>query len=88
MSFKLTLSAALVAAGLAAAAMPASAANLSANLNALNGVSAGQSLVEKSHFWHRSCRRGANGWHKHVRGVGRIQCTNHRCDKHGRCVWY
>ncbi len=88
MSFKLTLSAAIVAAGLAAAALPASAASLSSNLNALNGVSAGQSLIEKTHGWHRKCRLGLNGWHKHVKGVGRVQCTNHRCDRHGHCYWY
>jgi hypothetical protein len=44
--------------------------------------------VHQTHGWHRSCRRGLNGWHRHVRGVGRIQCTTRRCSRnqYGRMV--
>ncbi|MBK9080527.1 MAG: hypothetical protein IPL91_16195 [Hyphomicrobium sp.] len=92
MSSKLTFSAAVVAAGLLAATLPGSAASLTGNLNGLKDAATAQSLIEQTHGWHRSCRRGLNGWHKHVPGVGRIQCGNHRCwrNKWGvrRCVWY
>jgi hypothetical protein len=40
-------------------------------------------LVERTHGWHRTCKRGLNGWHRHVPGVGRIQCTTRR-----NGVWY
>jgi hypothetical protein len=91
MSSKLTLSALVAAAGLMAATLPGSAA-LNGSFNGLKDAAAAQSLVEQTHGWHRSCRRGLNGWHKHVPGVGRIQCGNHRCwrNKWGvrRCIWY
>ena len=83
---KLWLAGASLAAGVAFASMPAiSASNTS--LGVLKNMSAAQSSVTKAHFWHRTCRRGLNGRHKHVKGIGRVQCTNHIC-KHGKCRWF
>ncbi len=76
---KVTLSAAALAAALFAATLPGSATTVG-NLAPLKGITAGQqSMVEETHGWHRKCWRGLNGWHKHVRGVGRVQCTNKKC---------
>jgi hypothetical protein len=87
MNLKLSLAAASLAAGLLIAAMPGMAAG-TASLATLKTLGAEQhSAVEQAHFWHRTCRRGLNGWHKHVPGVGRVQCTNHTC-RHGKCFWY
>lgn len=82
-----SIAAAGVAAGLMMAAMtgPAAAAASLAPLKTINLES--QSMVDQAHFWHRTCRRGLNGWHKHVKGVGRVQCTNQKC-RHGKCYWY
>ena len=74
MNTKIALSVA-VAACLAFAAMPSSAAPL-APLKQLNLEQS--TMVEKTHGWHRKCRRGLNGWHRHIRGVGRVQCTTSR----------
>jgi hypothetical protein len=84
---KLWLAGASLAAGVAFASMPAiSASNTS--LGVLKDIGAAQSSsVTKAHFWHRTCRRGLNGWHKHVKGIGRVQCTNHVC-KRGKCYWF
>ncbi len=91
MHYKLTLSAAIAAAGLLAASTAASAAPLP-SLSTLKEAAAAQSQVEQTHGWHRRCRRGLNGWHKHVPGVGRIQCTTARCwtNKWGykRCTYF
>lgn len=78
MNAKLTITAALAAAGLMAASITATAAPMP-NLNLLKDTATAQSQVEKTHGWHRQCRRGLNGWHKHVKGVGRVQCTTARC---------
>ncbi|CAA2143593.1 hypothetical protein [Hyphomicrobium sp. ghe19] len=86
MARKLSLVAAMVAVGVLSAASQGIAAT-GGSLGALKGVGAAQSSVEKTHGWHRTCRRGLNGWHKHVPGIGRVQCTNHVC-KHGKCWWY
>lgn len=85
------------AAGLAIAAaaffaMPASTVS-AGNLSALKSVAASQpSLLSEVHFSHRACKSGLNGWHKHVPGVGRVQCTNRKCYKNSygitRCVYY
>jgi hypothetical protein len=84
---KLWLAAASLAAGVAFAAMPASAAS-TASLGVLKEIGAAQSpAVTNVHFWHRTCRKGWNGWHKHVKGIGRVQCTNHVC-KRGKCRWF
>jgi hypothetical protein len=74
MQIKYALAAATLAfAGLAA--MPGNAAN-TGSVAVLKQVGASQtSGIEKVHGWHRKCRRGLNGWHKHVPGVGRVQCT-------------
>ena len=82
MARKLSLVAAMVAVGVFSAASHGIAAT-----GALKSVGADQSTVEQAHFWHRTCRKGLNGWHKHVKGIGRVQCTNHVC-KHGKCWWY
>jgi hypothetical protein len=85
---KISLSAAVLAAAVVFAARP-SVATPAASFSALKGTAASQpSIVDQAHFFHRTCRRGANGWHKHVRTVGRIQCTNQKCDKNGKCFWY
>ena len=78
MNFKLSLTAALAAAGLLAATMSATAAPLP-NLSLLNDMAASQSQIEKTHGWHRKCRKGLNGSHKHIRGGGRLQCTTAKC---------
>lgn len=86
MARKLSLVAAMVAVGVLSAASQGIAAT-GGSLGALKSVGADQSTVEQAHFWHRTCRKGLNGWHKHVKGIGRVQCTNHVC-KHGKCWWY
>lgn len=74
MNTRVTLSVA-VAACLAFAAMPSSAAPLAP----LTQLDLKQStMVEKTHGWHRKCRRGLNGWHRHVKGIGRVQCSTAR----------
>jgi hypothetical protein len=78
MNFKLTLTAAFATAGLLAASFSATAAPLP-NLSVLNQTAAAQSQIDQVHFAHRSCRKGLNGSHKHVKGVGRIQCTTAKC---------
>jgi hypothetical protein len=75
---KLTLATLAAAAGLLAATLPASSATLP-NLNIMKDGAIAQSQVEKTHGWHRKCRKGINGSHKHVKGVGRIQCTTAKC---------
>jgi len=86
MARKLSLVAAMVAVGVLSAASQGMATT-AGSLGALKGVGAAQSSIEQAHFWHRTCRRGLHGWHKHVPGIGRVQCTNHVC-KHGKCWWY
>ena len=91
MNFKITIAATIASAGLLAAAMSASAATLP-SLSTLKDAAAAQSQVEQTHGWHRICRRGLNGWHKHVPGVGRVQCTTAKCytNKWGykRCTYF
>ncbi|MGL4396588.1 MAG: hypothetical protein ACRCS9_08630 [Hyphomicrobium sp.] len=88
MSLKTIAAAAVV---LAAASLPATAAP-QLSLTPLKTIAAEQSVVEKTHGWHRVCRRGLNGVHKHIAGVGRIQCSTRRCwtNKFGikRCNYF
>jgi hypothetical protein len=77
MNLKLTL-ASVVAAGVLAAALPVSAASLP-NLSIMKDGVVAQSQIDQAHFAHRTCRKGLNGSHKHVKGVGRIQCTTAKC---------
>jgi hypothetical protein len=73
---------AVYAAAIIATFMVASApgeATTAGSLGALKGAEAQHSIVEKAHGWHRTCRRGLNGYHRHVPGVGRIQCTARKC---------
>lgn len=84
----------LAAASLAAAVMfaaPSGAAPATA-LSQLKGNGATLSMVEKTHGWHRTCRRGLTDVHKHVPGVGRVECHSRKCwtNKWGRtrCTWY
>lgn len=86
MTRKLSLVAATIAAGVLCAASQGMATT-AGSLGALKSVGVAQSSIEQAHFWHRTCRKGLNGYHKHVRGIGRVQCTNHVC-KHGKCWWY
>ncbi len=72
--------AAIAAAGLFAISAPSSAAP-AAGFGPLKTLALEQSVVEKTHGWHRRCRKGWSDWHKHVRGVGRITCTTRRCFK-------
>lgn len=69
-----------------------SMATTAASYGALKNVGVAQSTVQKTHGWHRTCRRGLNGYHKHVPGVGRIQCTARKCWRNSwgvrRCRWY
>lgn len=76
MTPKFTLAGAALAAAFAiATAAPGMAASPASALAPLKPIGLEQSQIEKTHGWHRRCRRGLNGWHRHVRGVGRIQCT-------------
>lgn len=86
MKKNILLAAASFAAAIAFSSASANAAS-PASLSLLKDVSAQSSNVTQAHFWHRKCRRGLNGWHKHVKGIGRVQCTNHVC-RHGKCYWY
>ncbi|MEQ1718605.1 MAG: hypothetical protein ABL907_21905 [Hyphomicrobium sp.] len=82
--------AALAAALIVAASAPSSAAP-GAPLSLLKSAAAEQSMVEKTHGWHRSCRKGWSDVHRHIRGVGRVTCTSRRCwtNSYGlrRCTW-
>ncbi len=77
---KITIATVVAAAGIIAATLPLSAASLPSS-SALKATAAASSQIEKTHGWHRTCRRtvSINSSHKHVRGVGRIQCTSARC---------
>lgn len=87
---------ALGAAAIAAAVFVSSGAPVSAqpgaSLQLLKSTAAGQSMVEKTHGWHRTCRRGFTDVHRHIPGVGRTTCTTHKCwtNKWGvrRCRWF
>ena len=87
---KFTLSAAALAATMFIATLPGGAQPASA-LSQLKAAAAGQSMVEKTHGWHRTCRKGFTDVHKHVRGVGRVTCKTRRCTTDGvgvkHCVW-
>ncbi|MBX9683804.1 MAG: hypothetical protein K2X41_08450 [Hyphomicrobium sp.] len=74
MSSKITLAAVAVAGVALLATAPVFAAPAS-GLSPLKTIGANQSIVEETHGWHRQCRKGLNGWHRHVKGVGRVQCT-------------
>jgi hypothetical protein len=75
---KLTLASVVAAGGLLAATLSVSAATMP-TLNILKDTATAQSQIEKTHGWHRKCRKGLNGSHKHVPGVGRSQCTTAKC---------
>ena len=49
------------------------------------------SFDASAHGWHRTCRHGLTDVHKHVKGLGRVECTTQRCymTKWGykRCRW-
>lgn len=69
---------AIAAAFLVTAATSSDAAPLP-NLSLMKGAALEQSQIEKTHGWHRSCRRGISEYHRHVKGVGRVQCRSARC---------
>jgi hypothetical protein len=73
--------AAAIAAAFAVTVSTSSVAAPLPNLTLLKDNISAQTQIEKAHFWHRKCRRGLNGWHRHVKGVGRVQCTSMRCWK-------
>lgn len=68
----------LTAAALCTAVVITSATTVAApatGLSPLKALTADQQIIEKTHGWHRKCRKGLNQWHRHVKGVGRVQCT-------------
>lgn len=77
----LAVGATAIAAAFAVSVSTMSVAAPLPNLSTLKADISAQSDVEQAHFWHRRCRRGLNGWHKHIKGVGRTQCTTMRCWK-------
>lgn len=86
MAGKFSLVALALAAGVLGAATQGMATT-AGPLGALKSAGEAQSNIEQAHFWHRTCRKGLNGYHKHVKGIGRVQCTNHVC-RRGKCWWY
>ena len=88
---KLSFAVAAIVAGLSIAG-PSGVASTAGSLGVLKSVGAMQSNVQKTWGWHRTCRRGLNGYHKHVPGIGRVQCTAHRCSTNSqgvrRCRWF
>ncbi|HET6388933.1 hypothetical protein [Hyphomicrobium sp.] len=86
MTGKFSLMLAVIAAGVLGAAAQGMATT-AAPLGALKSAGEMKSSIEQAHFWHRTCRKGLHGYHKHIKGIGRVQCTNHVC-KHGKCWWY
>jgi len=92
MSFKLSLAAASLSAGLLIAAIPSLAAGTS-SIAALKDTAAAQpSGVLKTLWGSEKCHWGIGGYHKYVPGVGRIQCTARKCWKNSfgfrRCKWF
>jgi hypothetical protein len=92
MKLKISLTALALAAGVLLGALPGMATGIGP-LSAVKDLGAAQSsIIEKTHGWHRTCQWGLNGWHKHVPGVGRVQCTNHKCWTNSfgirRCRWF
>ena len=76
----------------------ASAANAApAGLTPLSKIAGSESLVEKTHGWHRACVRGPRGWrHRHVRGRtiscgprARVRVRDCHVNRRGKrvCVW-
>jgi len=87
---KLTISGIAVATGIAFAA--GAWAGPASSLAPLKPLALEQSHVEQAHFWHRRCRKGLTDWHKHVKGIGRVECTALKCytSPHGykRCMHF
>jgi hypothetical protein len=85
---RFSLAAAAVAAVMAFATLPGTAASIAPPAG-LKG--AAPSMVEKTHGWHRTCRRGFSDIHRHVKGVGRITCKTRRCTVdllgYKQCTW-
>ena len=65
---KFTLSALVVAGGLLAWTLPVSATSLP-NLSTMKNGAIEQSMVQKTHGWHRACRKGLNTFDVLVRAV-------------------
>ncbi|MET0430982.1 MAG: hypothetical protein ABWZ86_00785 [Hyphomicrobium sp.] len=91
MTLKFSVVAVAIAAGIVCASTSGMATPASP-LGVLKGVGLQQSNVEKTHGWHRTCRRGLSGYHKHIPGVGRVQCTARKCWTNSwgirRCRWF
>jgi hypothetical protein len=87
---KLPFAAAAIAAGFFLVSAPGMATT--GSLGALKAVGLQQSNVQKTHGWHRTCRWGIGGYHKHVPGIGRVQCTARKCWRNSwgirRCRWF
>ena len=92
MNVRLSLAAATFAAGILFAAVPGMATTDSASLQTLKTTGAAQSSNIEQAAWRGRCWWGIGGWHKYVRGVGRVQCTTHRCWTNSwgirRCRWF
>ncbi|MCB1485459.1 MAG: hypothetical protein KDJ17_11265 [Hyphomicrobiaceae bacterium] len=88
----IALGAAALAAAIAVSAIVPATAAPSGSLGVMKSISAEQTMVSKTHGWHRTCRRGFTDVHRHVPGVGRVACTSRRCWKNKwgvrRCRWY
>jgi hypothetical protein len=91
MNLKLSLAAASLAAGVLFAIMPGMAAS-GGSFGILKDLGAAQPSGVERTLWHRGCHWGIGGYHKYVEGVGRVQCTSHKCwtNRWGirRCKWF
>ena len=76
--FGLALGIAVLATAIVSTGAPATAAP-GGSLGVMKSIAAEQSMVDKTHGWHRTCRRGLTDVHRHVPGVGRVTCTSRRC---------
>jgi hypothetical protein len=90
MKLKLSLAAATLAAGISFASIPGKA-TVGVSLQTLKTPAARSTLVDQA-GWRGRCWWGIGGWHKYVKGVGRVQCTSHKCwtNRWGirRCRWF
>lgn len=75
---KTKMIAVLAAMAFAVAAPSAQAAGTVGGAGLKSAIAAEQSLAEKTHFRHRTCRRGVRGWHRHTRFGKRIRCKSPR----------
>ena len=91
MTLKSLVSAGALALGLVLAAVP-SGANPASQVGDWKSLKLDQPTIVQKTLWHRGCHWGIGGYHKYVAGVGRVQCTTHKCwtNRFGirRCRWF